>query len=212
MSQQIIDLGKGMYRFADEPWIRVTNFRRPNNEVYPIPSSVKVEKKGEVEPDAPSALEEGADFCHNPTCLTLDAKTLCGRCELVEYCDKECQNKDWGRHRVNCIKNTHEACLEAITYSVNKSGKEPRFTLAKVAEKFKSFSPQIKHDIQEKIMTELALFKGDSDEHELMRLYLRIVPGARQNKKEFTRQWSAANRTFSKGTVSISFEGKKWKV
>lgn len=41
-----------------------------------------------------------------PSCLKCgdQAKNRCGRCQLVWYCSRECQGKDWKKHKKGCVK------------------------------------------------------------------------------------------------------------
>ena len=38
----------------------------------------------------------------------------CGRCELVSYCDKRCQEWDWRKHKPNCLTMEEQAAKKAI--------------------------------------------------------------------------------------------------
>jgi ankyrin repeat protein len=38
----------------------------------------------------------------------------CGRCELVSYCDKQCQEWDWRKHKPNCLTMEEQAAKKAI--------------------------------------------------------------------------------------------------
>ena len=38
----------------------------------------------------------------------------CGRCELVSYCDKRCQERDWRKHKPNCLTIEEQAAKKAI--------------------------------------------------------------------------------------------------
>lgn len=42
--------------------------------------------------------------CH--TCGKNTKCKKCGKCKEVSYCSKECQKKDWKRHKNECCKNT----------------------------------------------------------------------------------------------------------
>ncbi|PPJ53063.1 hypothetical protein CBER1_11626 [Cercospora berteroae] len=43
-----------------------------------------------------------ADCCGNEGCGKASAKLTCSRCHDQLYCNKTCQSKDWGRHKVVC--------------------------------------------------------------------------------------------------------------
>lgn len=43
---------------------------------------------------------KSCNFCHNRSAKL----KACGRCGLVNYCGKECQLKDWEKHKIDCKK------------------------------------------------------------------------------------------------------------
>ena len=46
---------------------------------------------------------EGFVRCECSDCLT-GKFSRCGRCHLVPYCSKKCQQEDWGHHKKLCTK------------------------------------------------------------------------------------------------------------
>ena len=45
----------------------------------------------------------------------------CGRCELVSYCDKRCQEWDWRKHKPNCLTMEEQAAKKAINEELWRS-------------------------------------------------------------------------------------------
>eukprot|EP01122_Echinamoeba_exundans_P014346 TRINITY_DN6468_c0_g2_i1.p1 TRINITY_DN6468_c0_g2~~TRINITY_DN6468_c0_g2_i1.p1 ORF type:complete len:130 (-),score=9.71 TRINITY_DN6468_c0_g2_i1:687-1076(-) len=45
-------------------------------------------------------FKPGGDRCE--TCGTANDLKSCGRCLKVDYCSRECQMKDWKRHKTSC--------------------------------------------------------------------------------------------------------------
>ena len=44
-------------------------------------------------------------ICWNRNCQASETKLLkCTGCRRAQYCDKECQTEDWGRHMDYCVK------------------------------------------------------------------------------------------------------------
>ena len=48
----------------------------------------------------------GYEQCHSEGCYTYDKNNLlkCSGCKVVKYCSRECQKKDWARHKKDCKK------------------------------------------------------------------------------------------------------------
>lgn len=39
-----------------------------------------------------------------PSCDALEPRMRCSRCQIVSYCNRECQVKDWPKHKTTCKK------------------------------------------------------------------------------------------------------------
>jgi len=46
---------------------------------------------------------EKQTVCSRPSCVQAGKLLKCGRCKKVAYCGKDCQTKDWKRHKPNCV-------------------------------------------------------------------------------------------------------------
>ena len=65
---------------------------------------------GEVENSdkkmAKASGTQGIMYCENPSCAKKESKPMqfdsCGRCIRAVYCSRECQKKDWKRHKKEC--------------------------------------------------------------------------------------------------------------
>ena len=40
--------------------------------------------------------------CAAAGCASEEASSMCGRCEAVRYCSRECQRTDWKAHKAVC--------------------------------------------------------------------------------------------------------------
>jgi uncharacterized protein YjhX (UPF0386 family) len=40
--------------------------------------------------------------CAAAGCASAEASSMCGRCETVRYCSRECQRADWKAHKAAC--------------------------------------------------------------------------------------------------------------
>jgi uncharacterized protein YjhX (UPF0386 family) len=41
--------------------------------------------------------------CAAAGCASEEASSMCGRCEAVRYCSRECQRTDWKAHKAACV-------------------------------------------------------------------------------------------------------------
>lgn len=51
------------------------------------------------------SLNKAVRFCFTCKKSSVTAK-LCGRCKTIYYCSRECQGRDWGRHKKECGKKS----------------------------------------------------------------------------------------------------------
>jgi len=51
-------------------------------------------------------MEYGCAYCHKS-----GAQNTCGRCELVYYCDEDCQRNDWPNHKQSCGEETYNSII-----------------------------------------------------------------------------------------------------
>ena len=65
-------------------------------------TSIILPKKDELQMKINRAFNK--DCCH--TCGKIVKCKKCARCKEVSYCSRECQKKDWPRHKKECCKNT----------------------------------------------------------------------------------------------------------
>jgi hypothetical protein len=45
--------------------------------------------------------------CAAEGCASAEASSVCGRCEAVRYCSRECQRADWQAHKPACAAVRH---------------------------------------------------------------------------------------------------------
>ncbi len=45
--------------------------------------------------------------CATPGCASEEASSVCGRCQVVRYCSRECQRVDWKAHKPACVAGAH---------------------------------------------------------------------------------------------------------
>ena len=45
--------------------------------------------------------------CTAAGCASEEASSMCGRCEAVRYCSRECQRMDWKAHKPVCTAQTN---------------------------------------------------------------------------------------------------------
>ena len=76
----------------------------PPLEVMEPPPPLKKDTPGATrgEKSGVGATKQEQWICWN--CHAPDQLLRCGGCDLGLYCDKECQDQDWGRHRRHCLK------------------------------------------------------------------------------------------------------------
>jgi hypothetical protein len=55
-----------------------------------------------------SELSSTCAVCNSTSTLNGTPLSKCGRCKIVEYCGKDCQVKDWPKHKENCKKSAKE--------------------------------------------------------------------------------------------------------
>ena len=48
--------------------------------------------------------------CAAAGCASEEASSVCGRCEAVRYCSRECQRADWKAHKGVCAAAQSDAC------------------------------------------------------------------------------------------------------
>jgi hypothetical protein len=48
------------------------------------------------------------------TCSAVDAPNQCGKCRLVNYCNRECQKKDWTKHKTYCSETRSRSSIPVI--------------------------------------------------------------------------------------------------
>ena len=76
----------------------------PPLEVMEPPPPLKKHTPGAArgEKSGGGAAKQDQWICWN--CHASDQLLRCGGCDIGLYCDKECQDQDWGRHRRHCLK------------------------------------------------------------------------------------------------------------
>ena len=86
---------------------------------------------------APVLKECGEDSCKKTSGRN------CSRCKMVSYCSKECQKKDWKRHKKNCGVGlpTNDATVanDATLLPKSKNGKEDAEDAYKNNPQFQNF-------------------------------------------------------------------------
>ena len=92
---------------------REATFSSANNQQQAAPSSSNDQGQGQHK-------------CAWPRCDKTGATKVCGRCKLVEYCDKTHQTKHWSLHRVVCTDAPRHtvpssSSLEAIQTTINQA-------------------------------------------------------------------------------------------
>ena len=74
---------------------RLNQRRAPVDKIQERMGSLKVEKSPEVQPNNRQKI------CWN--CHSSELLLKCSGCMRARYCDQECQEEDWGRHRDWCV-------------------------------------------------------------------------------------------------------------